>query len=103
MSVELIAVKPLKYRTRMMVPGQNFRVKNEREARVLVHLKRAERVDNADRYVALDDARAKVGLPALSKVTEDINALRVEYLGKIGRRPFNGWDAETLKEKIASA
>jgi hypothetical protein len=33
----------------------------------------------------------------------DLTALRAEYFKNIGRRPFNGWDAATLREKIAGA
>lgn len=33
----------------------------------------------------------------------DLTALRAEYLEKIGKRAFNGWDADTLREKIAAA
>lgn len=32
---------------------------------------------------------------------EDLTALRAEYQEKVGKRPFNGWDAATLREKIA--
>lgn len=100
MSIEMIAVKPLKYRTRMLVPGQGFRVKNDREAKVLTYLKKAERNDNANRKVALDDARAVVGLAPLSADTETIQELRERYFEKFGKRPFNGWSIGLLKEKI---
>lgn len=33
----------------------------------------------------------------------DLTALRAEYFAKLGKRPFNGWDAATLREKIAAA
>lgn len=33
----------------------------------------------------------------------DIAALRAAYFEKFGKRPFNGWDADTLREKIAAA
>jgi hypothetical protein len=31
----------------------------------------------------------------------DISELRETYLKVVGKRPFNGWDAETLLAKIA--
>jgi hypothetical protein len=34
---------------------------------------------------------------------DDIAPLRAEYERLIGRRPFMGWDADTLREKIAAA
>lgn len=35
--------------------------------------------------------------------TGDIAALRAEYKAKIGKRPFMGWDADTLREKLNGA
>lgn len=32
---------------------------------------------------------------------EDIDALRATYLEVVGKRPFHGWDADTLIAKIA--
>jgi hypothetical protein len=103
MSISMIATKDMRYRTRHLKAGDGFRVKNEREARVLTHMKKAERGDSGNRKVALDDVRASVGLGALSKDSEDIKAVRDEYEAKVGKRPFNGWSIETLKEKIAEA
>lgn len=34
---------------------------------------------------------------------DDIASLREAYKAKIGKRPFMGWDADTLKTKIAEA
>jgi hypothetical protein len=103
MSIEMTAVKPLRYRTRRLLPGENFRVKNEQHARVLVHLKKAERNANENVKVALDDARAKVGLAPISKDSDDMKALRDKYFETFGKRAFNGWSADQLKEKIAEA
>lgn len=33
---------------------------------------------------------------------EDLAALREEYTAVVGKRPFNGWDAATLRGKIAA-
>lgn len=38
-----------------------------------------------------------------SDVGPDISELRETYEKVLGKRPFNGWDAETLAEKIAAA
>lgn len=32
---------------------------------------------------------------------EELSALRVEYQEVVGKRPFHGWDADALREKIA--
>lgn len=34
---------------------------------------------------------------------DDLTHLRKEYQEVVGKRAFNGWDAETLKAKIAEA
>lgn len=103
MSVSMIATKDLKYRTRHLKAGEGFRVKSEREAAVLVHLKRAERGDNMNRKVALDDARAQVGMKPISQETEEIKVWRERYEATLGKRAFNGWSIDKLKEKIADA
>lgn len=103
MSVEMIARKDLKYQTRRLKAGDGFRAKNLREAKILAHLKKAEIVANPNALIALDDAREKVGLTPLSKDSEAIATLRAEYQDKFGKRAFNGWSAEQLKQKIAEA
>lgn len=34
---------------------------------------------------------------------DDLKALRDEYQAKVGKRAYHGWDATTLKAKIAEA
>ena len=34
---------------------------------------------------------------------DDIAALRAEYQAVVGKRPFMGWGADVLREKIAAA
>ena len=34
---------------------------------------------------------------------DDLAALRAEYTEKFGKRPFMGWDADALRERIAAA
>lgn len=101
--VDMRAVKPLKYRTRRLKPGDDFRVKSEQEARVLIALSRAERVRNPNPRVALDDAREAVGMKPVAPDTAGIAAVRQEYAAKFGKRAFNGWSVEQLREKIAAA
>jgi hypothetical protein len=45
-------------------------------------------------------------LPVVEPVnTEDdaLTALRAQYQDVVGKRPFHGWDADTLRQKIAEA
>jgi ribosome-binding protein aMBF1 (putative translation factor) len=34
---------------------------------------------------------------------DELKALREQYQDVVGKRPYHGWDAETLKAKIAEA
>jgi hypothetical protein len=69
---------------------------------------------NAKGYRVMDVAFApKDAKPVLAKETKtdidddaakaDLAAARAEYEAKLGKKPFNGWDAKTLREKIAAA
>lgn len=39
--------------------------------------------------------------PGNAEALEGINALREAYKAKFGKRPFNGWDEATLREKLS--
>jgi len=86
--VDLIAAKPMRYKTRRLMPGDAFQA-DDRMGRILVKAKRA-RVDAAP-------------APAMPAASDDLAALRAQYQAKTGKRPFNGWDAVTLRQKIAAA
>lgn len=34
---------------------------------------------------------------------DDLTAMRAEYQEVVGKKAFHGWDADTLREKIAAA
>jgi hypothetical protein len=46
---------------------------------------------------------AQADAPTPSSTGDDLAALRAEYREKLSKNPFNGWDAATLREKIAAA
>jgi hypothetical protein len=46
------------------------------------------------------DGDGKAGGSASGGSGNEIKALRTQYAEKFGKRPFNGWDADTLKEKL---
>lgn len=61
-----------------------------------------------------DEPKGKLDLPQLDhdkngdpggsiSATGDLTALRAEYRAALGKNPFNGWDADTLKAKIEEA
>ena len=84
--MKLIATKPLPYAGRRLLVGDAFTARTPAHARVLVAIKKAR---------PADAEQAEPQLP-------DIDALRGEYLAVLGKRPFNGWDAQTLAAKIAA-
>lgn len=46
---------------------------------------------------------ASLGAPGRKTGTgDDVAALRKQYQAVVGKKPFGGWDAETLKSKIAA-
>lgn len=47
------------------------------------------------------DGDGKAGGSVSPPPSEDLTALRAEYFETVGKRPFNGWDAVTLRDKIA--
>ncbi|MDX0765759.1 hypothetical protein GOD36_26575 [Sinorhizobium medicae] len=79
-------MKNSSYMTRAM------KARDPRYARVL-RLLGYQRTD----IVAEDPAKLT---PKPSPKAEDIAALRKEYLEVVGKRPFHGWDAATIRAKI---
>lgn len=49
------------------------------------------------------ERRDMVAEPNPEGNADDLAALRAEYLDVVGKRAFHGWDAATLREKIADA
>lgn len=65
-------------------------------------------VEDADEAKAALDKGWSNGKPAKAKAKAedkepDLHALRAEYKKVVGKKAFNGWDADTLKAKIAQA
>ncbi len=110
----MIAVKPMRYGTRRLVPCDSFDVKDN-HARLLVAVKKAvERRDVAQvapppavvrqAFAQFDPDRN--GTPGGSKApekTEELVAARAAYTEKLGKRPFPGWDIGELHRRIAEA
>ena len=91
---QLIATGPLRYGTRMLSAGEGLTV-NGPTARLLEALGKARGGAVRGRSEATRETSKATG--------DDIAALRTEYQAKLNKRPFNGWDAATLREKIAAA
>lgn len=85
---EVYPTRSGRYGTRMLTAGEPTIVSGPL-AREMLALGRA---------TAEKPKRAKVEAPFDERV-----ALRAEYEAKFGKKPFGGWDADTLREKIAAA
>ncbi|PSJ60752.1 hypothetical protein C7I85_11970 [Mesorhizobium soli] len=49
------------------------------------------------------DHDGKKGGSTKQEPSTELSELRAAYQAKLGKKPFGGWDAETLKAKIAEA
>lgn len=86
--MDLIAKRSFRYGTRALTAGELFTA-SRRDARILKALKKA-----VDAPAAPEPARDE---------GPDLGALRERYSEIYGKRPYYGWDAETLVAKIAEA
>lgn len=99
---EVIATRTGRYGTRMLTAGEPVLVSGPM-AREMIALGRATEKPVRARRPQLDhDNNGREGGSA-APTGEDLPALRAEYREKLGKNPFNGWDAATLREKIAAA
>lgn len=104
--MKMIATRDLTYATRRLKAGDDFEAKKLRDAKLLAAIGKARYAD-ADanpasaRYVPVDPRR-----PTMSdthRPADELPALRERYESVVGRKPFMGWDAKTLSDKIAAA
>jgi len=49
------------------------------------------------------DGDGKKGGSLKPEATDDLVAVRAEYLAVVGKKPFHGWDAAELHKRIAAA
>lgn len=89
---KMTATGPLRYGTRMLQAGDAVTLSGP-QARLYEALGKVEPPQRAKKRPA----------PAPRAAGDDLSALRAEYKAKLGKNPFNGWAADTLREKIAAA
>lgn len=82
---DLIATRPLTYATRRLQAGDTFTPRSAKDAKVLIALRKAK----------------AAGQDQPGDGEDDLTALRARYASVFGKRPFMGWDADKLREKIA--
>jgi hypothetical protein len=62
------------------------------------------RLSGSPEFEAIDaldhDADGKKGGSKKQSADDDLSDLRSEYAKKFGKKPFNGWNADTLREKL---
>ena len=106
---DMIANKRMRYGTRRLLPDDGFTASG-RDARVLNAIGKA-RYATRDMVAAdktdltnLASGMAELGEQAFEKrePADERPALRAEYETKFGKKPFGGWSAETLREKLAA-
>lgn len=95
--------------------GGRERMMSRREADILQKLgrgtymtrdMRAQPVVHPDSAAidVLPDSREPDAVAAPTvELSDELSTLRAEYQEVVGKRPFHGWDAEMLREKIAEA
>lgn len=86
---DLIATKGMRYGTRRLQAEDAFSAKS-RDARLLVAIGKA-------RYATTDAVAHD------ASQGDDLTELRATYQEKVGKRAYHGWDADTLRAKIAEA
>lgn len=103
---EVIATRTGRYGTRMLTAGEPLLLSGP-AARAMIALGRAEPkpARKVARRLTAESGADLVSLPEGSSVAQadDITTLRAEYHEKLGKRPFPGWSADILREKIAEA
>ena len=85
--MELIANRRITYAKRRLLPGDRFTA-DDRVARVLIATKKA--------------AKARPETTEEMPPQDELALLRAEYERVLGKRPFNGWGADTLRQKVAA-
>ncbi len=101
--IRLKALRRFPYKGRTLKKGASF-VASNKDARLLRLLRRAA-FDRAP-VTAEGPAAAPAAAPQATLLddappSDGLAALREEYFQAAGKRAFHGWDAETLRAKIA--
>jgi hypothetical protein len=110
----LTATKSFLYNTRRLLAGDDFEVTKPIHGKLLVAAKKAREKREVGKLSAppliVTDKAAKASRKHKVDPTDPVEvpddaivAARAEYQEKVGKRPFMGWDAETVRAKMAEA
>ena len=120
--MKLIALKEMRYDTRRLLPGDEFEATTP-HGRLLIAARKAadplkrdigkvaspspavlkkasEVVDSTPPATPPSNSEGSVTPASLHPAGETLDTLRAEYTALVGKKPFNGWDVETLRTKI---
>lgn len=96
--MRLIATRSMTYNTRRLMPDDRFEA-NDRDAKILIGIKKARA---ADRVVGAVPRPESALIEKASRPADgDLADLRRQYQERFNKRPFNGWNADALKAKLA--
>lgn len=95
----MIATRSMRYGTRMLSAGDDV-VMSGPSSRLFEAM---GYVVKQAKWPQLSHGRPGEEGGSKRRAGDDIAALRAAYEKKLGKRPFNGWDAATLRDKIAAA
>lgn len=90
-----------RYGTRMMTAGEPLTLSGPAARLALALGKVTDKRPRAARPQLDHDQNGHEG-GSIKQTGDDITALRAAYQTKFDKRPFNGWDAATLREKLAA-
>lgn len=100
---KMVALKSIRYKMKRIAQGEEFMARDG-DVRVLQAVRHATLAPREMTTLPEMPASLKGKVSkAVPTIDEDIKALREEYFAVIGKKPFNGWDAAALREKIAEA
>ncbi|WP_128755404.1 hypothetical protein [Metarhizobium album] len=90
-----MATKSMTYATRRLMAGDSFETQRDRDARILIAIRKA-RPAGEEEVIAESE-------PAIGAGNHDLDSARAAYEAALGKKPFHAWDAATLREKIAAS
>ena len=103
--MKLTATKSFLYNTRRLLAGDVFETVKPIHGKLLIAAKKAIETRTPGKIAAPPKSvAAKVSKASKVEAEPDeLATVRAEYQEKVGKRPFMGWDADTLRAKMAEA
>ncbi len=100
--MKLIAIKSFTYKTRRLLAGDEFETRSRVEGKVWIGAKKAREMREPGKVLPPPASMVARIVPA-KPVDDEIVATRAEYQATVGKRPYMGWGADTVRAKMAEA